>query len=91
MKLFGFIALTLCSTLAFGEGGSADMESIDAIPPLSGPGCIAGCENILAACKQQCEEGTARADEEHFDEADVSIETCLSNCEQDASFCRQDC
>ncbi|WP_200331394.1 hypothetical protein [Thiocystis violacea] len=91
MKLFSLIGLVLCSTLAFGEGGSAAMESIDPIAPLSGPGCIDACEATLAACKQQCAETTARADDEHFDEGDVSVGSCLDACEQDASICRQDC
>ncbi len=91
MKRFGFVGLLLCSMLVFGDDGSSVTESINPITPLSGPGCKAGCEAVLTACRQQCEDTTARADDEHFDEKDVSVDTCIRGCEADASICRQDC
>jgi len=55
------------------------------------PGCESACEATLTACKQACRETTALGDVRHFDEPDVSVSVCISDCETEASIGNKEC
>jgi hypothetical protein len=91
MKHIALTALCLLPLLAWGEDGPTALQALGLSGEQSGPGCVSTCEATLVACKQACRDTTARGDVRHFDEADVSVPVCISDCETEASICNKDC
>jgi len=91
MKNLYLVCLCLLPLSILAEEGPSELQSLGLSADLSGPDCVTQCEATLSACKQRCLDGAARADVEHFDEADVPEHFCISDCESDASICRKDC
>ena len=91
MKRIALAALFLFPLFAWGEDEPSALQTLDLSGTQSGPGCVSACEATLAACKQFCRDSTARADVRHFDEPDVSVSACISDCESDASICNKGC
>jgi len=91
MKRIALTALCLLPLFAWGEDRPSELQALGLSGAQSGPGCASACEATLAACKQFCRDSTARADVRHFDEPDVSVSACISDCESDASICNKGC
>jgi len=91
MKNLCLLCLCLLPLSILAEEDPSALQSLDLSSDLTGPDCVATCEANLAACKQRCRDARARADVEHFDEPDVSVSACISDCETDASICKDDC
>ena len=91
MKRIALTALCLLPMFAWGEDGPSELQTLDLSGTQSGAKCLSACEATLAACKQFCRDTTARGDVRHFDEPDVSVSVCISDCETEASICNKDC
>ena len=91
MKASVLVALLMLTMSAFGEETLPPFDSIDPIGGTPGPGCEASCAATLLKCKQQCEAEVTSGDMERSGEPAVSDSACVSACEADAAYCRDDC
>jgi len=91
MRTTGLLGFALVPLSVWGQTGYTPMQALDPSEASSGPKCVASCEATLSTCRQMCEDTTARAAVEHFDEPDVPVPVCIRNCEADAAICKEDC
>lgn len=91
MKRIVLTTLCLLPLFAWAEDGPSALQALDLSGAPTGPACASSCEAALTTCKQFCRETTARGDVRHYDEPDVSVSACISDCETDASICNKDC
>jgi len=83
-NLLCFACLCLLPLSVLAEDAPSALQSLDLTGDLSGPGCVAACEQTLTECKHQC-------DNSYASNPDASLSSCYGRCEQGTAMCKEDC
>jgi hypothetical protein len=83
--------LLLGSPVALAQGTAPPPDIADPASFGTKGSCLAGCTQVFADCKTQCENTRATARIRHFDTPDLPAGECIANCEEDLRLCKEDC